>query len=183
LSGARKALASITIIGRAENCDLRLNADSVEALECVLAHGPAGLTLRNLRADNGTLINGQVATICTLRHGDLLSIGPFQFQLVLPANGIIASADSLKEEKQALRIQAAAVVAQQAALTEEELQLQQRKASLEQHERQLAGHLDQKQQRLVGLRDEARHAHAALKQDRAVYEQRVAQIMADLART
>src|SRR5207302_1993573 len=87
------------------------------------------------------------------------------------------------EEKQALRIQAAAVAAQQAALTEEELQLQQRKASLEQHERQLAGHLDQEQQRLVGLRDEARHAHAALKQDRAVYEQRVAQIMADLART
>src|SRR5438552_6389946 len=82
LSGTRKVLsAPITTIGRAENCDLRLNAEAVGPFHCVLAYGPEGLILRNLEANHGTLVNGQEVTACSLREGDLLGIGPLQFQV------------------------------------------------------------------------------------------------------
>ncbi|HEV3260449.1 MAG TPA: hypothetical protein VG013_26580 [Gemmataceae bacterium] len=76
-------------------------------------------------------------------------------------------------KKEALRIQAAAVAAQQAALTEEEIRLQHRRGALERQEAQLVAHLEEKRRRLVEVRDQVREAHAALKQERAVYEQRV----------
>src|SRR5260370_5047608 len=73
LSGARKTLtAPITTIGRAESCDLRLNAESVHPVHCVLAFGPTGLALRNLQANNGTLVNGQAVTTRTLHDGEPL---------------------------------------------------------------------------------------------------------------
>src|SRR5438132_308197 len=114
LSGARKALtAAITTIGRAESCDLRLNVESIHPFHCVLAFGPTGLALRNFQADDSTLVNGKAVTACTLQQGDLLSIGPFQFQVQLSGAAKAASSDSQEQEKQALRIQAAAVAAQQ----------------------------------------------------------------------
>lgn len=184
LSGTRKALtAPIITIGRAESCDLRLNVESVHSCHCVLASGPTGPSLRNLQVDNGTLVNGQPVIQCDLREGDQLSIGPFQFQVHLAGQRATAGGESLEREKQALRIQAAAVAAQQAALTEEEIRLQQRREALQHQEQQLAAHLEEKRQRLVRLRDEAREAHAALQQVRTAYEERVAQIMDDLAQS
>ena len=73
--------------------------------------GPAGLVLRSLEADKSTLVNGQAQTLCTLQEGDLLSIGPFQFQVHLPRDPRVAGGTSSEQEKRALRIQAAAVAA------------------------------------------------------------------------
>jgi chromosome segregation ATPase len=84
-------------------------------------------------------------------------------------------------DKEALRIQAAAVAAQQAALAEEEARLQQRRGALEQQEAQLAAHLEDKQQRLVRLREEAQSARAALQQERASYLETVAQTRRELS--
>src|SRR5205807_3129236 len=76
LSGTRKVLtAPITIIGRADSCDLRLNAESIHLFHCVLAFGAAGLGLRNLQPSDSTLVNGQAVTACTLHQGDQLCIG------------------------------------------------------------------------------------------------------------
>jgi chromosome segregation ATPase len=184
LSGTRRPLTTpVTTVGRAESCDVRLNVDSIQPFHCVLASGPTGLMVRNLHAEGGTLVNGQAVRVCTLHEGDLLSIGPFEFQVHLPEEERAAGASGLAQEKEALRIQAAAVVAQQAALTEEEIQLQHRRIALEQQEQQLAAHLEERRRRLVNLRDEARAAHAALQQVRTAYEERVAQIMRDLAQS
>jgi chromosome segregation ATPase len=98
-------------------------------------------------------------------------------QVRLPSNPALPEADGLPREKEALRIQAAAVAAQQAALTEEEVRLHQRRVALAQQEQQLATHLEEKRQRLVALRDEAREARAVLQKERAAYEQRVAEIL------
>jgi hypothetical protein len=70
----------------------------------------------------------------------------------------------LQSERDALRIQAAAVAAQQASLTDQEKQLNQRRAALQQRERQIAEHLEERQKRLLALRDE-------IKQERGVVEQ------------
>jgi hypothetical protein len=87
----------------------------------------------------------------------------------------------LERDRAALRIQAAAVAAQQAALTEDEIRLQQRRLALEQQEAQLAAHLEDKRRRLLELRDEARQARTELQNERAGYEQRVAETSHEIA--
>ncbi|MBL8795534.1 MAG: FHA domain-containing protein [Planctomycetia bacterium] len=167
----------LTTIGRSPGCDLRLNVEGIGPLHCCLAYGPAGLYLRQLHEDGDTLVNGQPAGSEPLQHGDLLAVGPFQFQLRLqgpsPAQQLSDAHARQQTEKEALRIQAAAVAAQQAALTEEEARLQERRAALEQQEAQLGQHLAEKQAKLNELRDQARAEHAALKAERAAHETQV----------
>jgi hypothetical protein len=178
LSGTRRVLLSpITLIGQAANCEVRLTVEGIQPYHCVLVSGPSGLVLRDLQGSSGTLVNGQAVATCPLREGDVLSVGPFQFDVHLPSTAASPEADGLQREKEALRIQAAAVAAQQAALTEAEIQLHQRRVALAQQEQQLAVHLEEKPQRLVTLRDEAREARTTLQQERATYEQRVAEVL------
>ncbi len=185
LNGTRRPLHNpLTLIGRAESCDIRLDADGVAPLHCVLAAGPSGVGVRDLQSATGTLVNSQRVTARVLHDGDVLAVGPFQFKVRLPATGTAPSPSASAEtnttgapahdraepgtaEKEALRIQAAAVAAQQAALTEEEARLQQRRAALEQQEGQLAAHLEAKRQRLVRLREEAQAARAAVQKERS----------------
>ncbi|TMQ29271.1 MAG: FHA domain-containing protein, partial [Planctomycetota bacterium] len=177
----RQPLTSpLTLIGRAVQCEIRLEAEDIEPLHCALAIGAAGPVLRDLGMGGLTLVNGQPITSCSLQPGDVIAIGPLRLQLHLPAAADTA-ADTTIREKEALRIQAAAVVAQQAALTEEEIRLQHRQSALVQQEQQLASLLEEKRQRLVTLREEARQAHDALGKERASYEERVAQVQSDLA--
>jgi pSer/pThr/pTyr-binding forkhead associated (FHA) protein len=180
-SGAHRALtAPLTLIGRAADCDVRLNVEEVEDHHCLLFHGPTGLVLRDLQSSGGTYVNGQAVPTCILHEGDLLSIGPFSFQIKLYVLAAESEPEAVRREKEALRIQAAAVAAQQAALTEEEIRLRRQQTALEQQEQQLAAHLEEKRQRLLALRDEARQAHAALQDERAKYENRVAEVMQGL---
>lgn len=165
----------LTLVGRAAGCDVRLNAAGVHPLHCAVVHGPSGVLLRELQASNATRVNGKASGTCTLADGDLVTIGPFTFQVrinQLPTAG--RDEADIAAEKEALRIQAAAVVAQQAALTEEEAKLQQRGTALEQQEGQLAKHLEEKRQKLIELRDQARAAHGQLRQERKLREAQLA---------
>lgn len=169
----------LTTIGRAPGCDLRLNVEGIGPLHCCLTYGPNGLQLRELHEGGGTLVNGQPAGSEPLQHGDLLGVGPFQFQVRLqgpsPAQQLADAHSRQQTEKEALRIQAAAVAAQQAALTEEEARLQERRAALEQQEEQLGKHLAEKQRKLIELRDQARAEHAVLKDERAAHAAQVSE--------
>ncbi len=177
LKGTRRALsAPVTVIGRAEGCDLRLNAEGVEGLQCVLARGAEGLSLRVLPGGGSTLINGVAARDGILNDGDRLSVGPFHFRVRMPG--------SVAGDRDALRVQAAAVAAQQAALEEMEDRLEQRRLTLEQQEEQLAAHLEVKRQRLGELRDQTRAAYEVLKTERAAHDEQTAETVRglDLAR-
>jgi chromosome segregation ATPase len=180
LKGTRRPLMQpLTLIGREAGCDLRINVDGVQPLHCGLVNGFAGLFLRNLQNAGQTLVNGQAADNCPLKHGDIVAIGPFQFQVRLkgkiPAQQLAEAQARHSQEKDALRIQAAAVAAQQAALVEEEAKLGQRRTALEQQEKQLSAHLEEKRRKLVEIRDQARAAHISLKDERAAHEARVKQ--------
>ncbi len=186
-SGKRRALAgALLTLGRDEGCDIRLNAEGVGLLHCALVRQPDGLLLRNLHSANGTQVNGQQVTSCTLRDGDLLAVGPFRFQIHLfpspNSQSELSDPAALEREKEALRIQAAAVAAQQAALTEQESRLEQRRGALKQQEGQLAALLEDKRQRLVELRDAARQERREMQAERAVYERRVTVLTRDLDR-
>jgi chromosome segregation ATPase len=183
LAGTRRPLTvPLTLVGQAAGCDVRLNVAGVQPVHCALALGPAGWLLRELPGGGPILINGQPAGSGPLQDGDVLTVGPFQFQ-IHPVDGTPAAQSSREREKDALRIQAAAVAAQQAALTEEEFRLQQRRAALEQQEEQLAAHLEEKRQRLIALRDEARQAHNVLLEERAAFDHRVTLVKRELMQT
>jgi pSer/pThr/pTyr-binding forkhead associated (FHA) protein len=184
LAGTRRLLTvPLTLLGRAAGCDVRLNVEGVQPLHCALVRGPEGWVLRELPGGSPTLVNGQPAGDGPLQDGDVLTVGPFRFQLQQLGGTAATEAANREREKEALRIQAAAVAAQQAALTEEEFRLEQRRAALGQQEEQLAAHLEEKRQRLIALRDETRQAQQALKQERAAHDRRVALVTREMAQT
>jgi pSer/pThr/pTyr-binding forkhead associated (FHA) protein len=160
-AGARRPLCSpTTLIGRTQDCDIRLNVDGVDPLHCLVVFGPDGVRLRDLNSVHGTWVNGVRAENALLRHGDLLKVGPFQFRVelnVAPSCAPEIDENSVEKHREAVRIQAAAIAAQQAALEEEETRLAQRRSDMQQQEEQLAARLAEKQ-RQVQLWSEYTHA-------------------------
>src|SRR5580658_2435452 len=84
-SGARRGLqVPLTIVGKDPGCDIRLNSSGIDSLHCLLVHGPTGLMIRDLDSANGTFVNGERTGSVSLKDGDLLTIGGFEFRLNLP---------------------------------------------------------------------------------------------------
>jgi chromosome segregation ATPase len=179
LSGARRPLNPVlTLLGQAPGCDVRLNVEGVSPQHCALVHGPSGLLLRDLSGDGSTLVNGEPADTRALGDGDVLHVGPFQFQVRLPQ----PHTDTTAPDPEALRIQAAAVAAQQAALTEEEAKLLQRRQALQRQEEQLSAHLEEKRSRLLELQRQVQQARADLRAKREELDQQGRELAADVAR-
>lgn len=184
-SGTRKQLGNpLTYIGRARGCDLRLNVEGIEPLHCLLVQCPDGLLLRDLNTAAGTLVNGQRLASAFVHDGDLVTIGPFEFRLHLPASESIAHpliaaapsqendrASSTPDRQEGLRVFVAALAAQQAALTEEEARLRQQRGTLEQQQDQLAAHLEDKQRSLNQLADTIQAERTALENARTASAQ------------
>ncbi len=163
--GSSRPLASpLTLVGRADGCDVRLDGARVRPWHCALAVTPSGALLRDLARDGSTRVNGTAVSTAPLSDGDRVGVGPTEFVVRLRAFG----------ERAAVRVQAAAVAAQQAALTEEEGRLNQRRVSLERQEQQLAAHMGKRRRRLLAMQQRVRDGHAALEKDRAAYERRAA---------
>src|SRR5262249_45280127 len=171
-----------SLMGRAPGCEVHVNAAAVSPLHCALVRAPGGLILRDLQSEAGTLVNGERLVLCTLREGDVVTVGPFQFEVHLLSSstgaddwplGAAALHDMelVKRERDALRIQAAAVAAQQAALTEQEIALKQRETALRRQEEQLAAHLKAKRGQLESLQEQVGAARVALRRERAEFEE------------
>jgi pSer/pThr/pTyr-binding forkhead associated (FHA) protein len=184
LSGVRRPLGAVTVLGRAPVCDVALTLEGVHALHCAVVQGPAGFVVRDLTGAGATLLNGEPVTAAPLQHGDTIEVGPYQFRAELAAAASDAPAAAPPQgERDALRIQAAAVAAQQAGLTEAELRLQQQRKALKRHEEQLADHLQERQRRLQEVQEQVRQDRAAWKAERAAAEQELEGQRKDLART
>jgi hypothetical protein len=165
-AGTRRSLgAAVTLVGCEGHCDLRLHAEEVGPVHCVLACAAGGIHLRDLGSPAGTFVNGRPFTSGPVAADDLITVGPFQFRVEPPPGREEEppiSRAALEAERDALRIQAAAVAAQQAALTDEETRLRQRRSALERQKEQLAVHLEQRRQHLIELQDHLRRERAAL---------------------
>jgi hypothetical protein len=180
LSGTRKALgAALTLFGRAEGCDVRLNVEGVLPVHCALVRAAEGFIVRAL-SGVPIQLNGQPSAESPVHDGDLLDVGPFQFRIALGPVPEPTDRASLGREKDALRIQAAAVAAQQAALTEVEARLQHRRAGLEKQEAQLSAHLEDRRRKLMELQTQVREARVTLRNERIEHEKRVAETTAEL---
>jgi pSer/pThr/pTyr-binding forkhead associated (FHA) protein len=76
-SGQSVRIPRKLLIGRAEDCDLRLESDFVSNYHCILLLDEYTLQLRDLGSKNGTFVNGRrVGTSAIiLLHDDTISIG------------------------------------------------------------------------------------------------------------
>src|SRR5205823_14603347 len=73
----------LTLVGRREDCDLRLNHKSVSKLHCVIVKTDGLLILRDLGSTNGTRVNGQRIRRAALLPNDHLGIARFKFTVHL----------------------------------------------------------------------------------------------------
>jgi pSer/pThr/pTyr-binding forkhead associated (FHA) protein len=83
----------LTLVGRKEDCDVRLDHKSVSKHHCIIARTDGLLVLRDLGSTNGTRVNNQRIRRAVLMPNDQLSIANYKFRVYLgpdlpaPANG------------------------------------------------------------------------------------------------
>lgn len=73
----------LIVIGRKEDCDLRLEHKSVSKLHCVIVKTDGLLMLRDLGSTNGTRVNGTRVRRAALLPNDQVCIAHFKFRVHL----------------------------------------------------------------------------------------------------
>ena len=76
-------LKELTLVGRKEDCDLRLEHKSVSKAHCIISKTDGLLFVRDLGSTNGTRVNGQRVRRAALLPNDQLSIASFKFRVFL----------------------------------------------------------------------------------------------------
>src|SRR3954447_10691641 len=71
----------LTLVGRKEDCDVRLDHKSVSKMHCVLVQTDGLLLLRDLGSTNGTRVNGQRVRRAALLPNDQLHIASLKYSL------------------------------------------------------------------------------------------------------
>jgi pSer/pThr/pTyr-binding forkhead associated (FHA) protein len=71
----------MTVVGRKEDCDLRLDHKSISKMHCVLVKTDGVLLLRDLGSTNGTRVNGQRVRRAILLADDQLTIAGYKFRV------------------------------------------------------------------------------------------------------
>lgn len=72
------------LIGRDEGCYLRPQAEAISRKHCVIVTSDTEVAVRDLNSRNGTYVNGEkVAEETVLLNGDVLRVGPLEFELMI----------------------------------------------------------------------------------------------------
>jgi pSer/pThr/pTyr-binding forkhead associated (FHA) protein len=73
----------LTLVGRKDECDLKIHHKSVSKMHCVLVKTDGLLLLRDLGSTNGTRVNGHRVRRAALLPKDQVSIAGFKYQVHL----------------------------------------------------------------------------------------------------
>lgn len=76
----------LTLLGRDEDCDVRLEPKSISKLHCVIAKTDGLLLIRDLGSTNGTRINGQRVRRAALLPNDTLSVANLKYRVMFGAD-------------------------------------------------------------------------------------------------
>jgi predicted component of type VI protein secretion system len=71
----------MTVVGRREDCDLRIPLSEVSRKHCRIIKDGDGVKLEDLGSSNGTFHNGNRVREATLAAGDTVQIGPVTFMV------------------------------------------------------------------------------------------------------
>src|SRR5262249_39029900 len=78
----------LMVVGRKEECDVRLDHKSVSKIHCVLVKTDGLLLLRDLGSTNGTRVNGTRARRAALLPNDQLGIAHYKFRVYLGPDAV-----------------------------------------------------------------------------------------------
>src|ERR1700730_11970425 len=81
----------MTLIGRQDECDVRLDHKSVSKMHCVLVKTDGLLLLRDLGSTNGTRVNGTRVRRAALLPNDKVSVANFHFRVLFGAPLVAAA--------------------------------------------------------------------------------------------
>jgi len=84
--GRKTELTSSVLIGRGDECDIVLAADSVSRKHALVEPCSSGTRLRDLDSTNGTYVNDEPVEEVLLRHGDLVKVGDTIFKFLVAGN-------------------------------------------------------------------------------------------------
>ena len=160
--------AGVTL-GQARGCDIELDAPEVSSIHCIITRGLDGLYIRDCNSRMGTRVNGERIKEGYLHDADILQVGPFSFQVYLPASFVTqpekppsltatAAAPTEKSAGRAHDDQAAA--AKEADLQQLEESLQKQQQDLEQREKQLEEGAEQLAANRTAMQEEAKKVEA-----------------------
>jgi pSer/pThr/pTyr-binding forkhead associated (FHA) protein len=76
----------LVLVGRKEDCDIRLDHKSVSKLHCVLVKTDGLLLLRDLGSTNGTRVNGQRVRRAALLPNDQLQLASLRYTVQVAAD-------------------------------------------------------------------------------------------------
>jgi pSer/pThr/pTyr-binding forkhead associated (FHA) protein len=75
----------LTLLGRDEDCDVRLEHKSISKLHCVIVKTDGLLLVRDLGSTNGTRVNGQRVRRAALLPNDTLAVANVKFRVLFGA--------------------------------------------------------------------------------------------------
>lgn len=84
-------IKEMTLVGRQEDCDIRLDHKSVSKIHCVLVKTDGLLLLRDLGSTNGTRVNGTRIRRAALLPNDKVSVANFHFRILFGAALVLAN--------------------------------------------------------------------------------------------
>src|SRR5262245_57453034 len=84
-----------TIIGRRNDCSLRIPSPLVSRQHCVLKRAENRLLVKDLGSSNGTFVNGAKVKQKELKSGDTLGVGPITF-IVQLGDKVLSPSDTAR---------------------------------------------------------------------------------------
>ena len=71
------------LIGRSDVNDLCLDSDYLSRHHALILKSGTGYSVTDLNSQNGTLLNGEAASVATINDGDVIRIGPYRIKVEL----------------------------------------------------------------------------------------------------